>query len=129
MPWSFIGHDKLWNLVPTFRNINSSRSDNLPSLERYFESFKEMQFKGIDLMRKRKNTAKYLEEYLDVNKELDLKGICSINGIINRDKFYRDMDNTIKPIYQIAHNQGYTEWEYMNKALEHKEIVKDQIYI
>ncbi|MBU3134392.1 hypothetical protein KPL40_18420 [Clostridium gasigenes] len=129
MPWSFIGHDKLWNLVPTFKNVNSSKSDNLPSLEKYFESFKEMQFKGVDFMRKRKNGTKYLEDYLDVNKELDLKGICSINGVINRERFYRDIDNTIKPIYQIAYNQGYGEWEYRNRGLEYKEIIREEMPI
>ena len=29
IPWSFVLHDQMWNLVPTFKNINSKKSDNL----------------------------------------------------------------------------------------------------
>ena len=28
IPWSFVLHDEMWNLTPTFKNINSSKSDN-----------------------------------------------------------------------------------------------------
>ena len=33
IPWSFVLHDEMWNLTPTFKNINSSKSDNLPSYQ------------------------------------------------------------------------------------------------
>lgn len=33
LPWSFVAHDQLWNLVPVHSNTNSSKGDRLPPLE------------------------------------------------------------------------------------------------
>ena len=30
MPYSFVAHDQLWNLVPTFKGVNSSKGNSLP---------------------------------------------------------------------------------------------------
>ena len=35
IPWSFVLHDALWNLTPTPRNINSSKGDRLPNLQKF----------------------------------------------------------------------------------------------
>lgn len=29
--WSFVLHDELWNLIPTFKNINSYKGNNIPN--------------------------------------------------------------------------------------------------
>ena len=42
LPWSFVTHDLLWNLIPTSKEVNSSKSDNLPSND-YFYSFVNIQ--------------------------------------------------------------------------------------
>ena len=39
LPWSYVVHDQLWNIIPTPKNINSAKNDRLPSLETYFEGF------------------------------------------------------------------------------------------
>lgn len=39
IPWSYIAHDLIWNIVPTTANINSSKGNALPELSDYFESF------------------------------------------------------------------------------------------
>jgi hypothetical protein len=31
VPWSFVVHDQLWNLIPTTKSVNSKKSDLLPS--------------------------------------------------------------------------------------------------
>ncbi|MFP4019809.1 MAG: HNH endonuclease domain-containing protein, partial [Bacteroidales bacterium] len=38
LPWSFTGHDQLWNLIPTLKEVNSSKSDQLPA-EKYLDHF------------------------------------------------------------------------------------------
>jgi len=30
VPWSYVAHDELWNLVPTTKSLNSSKSNRLP---------------------------------------------------------------------------------------------------
>ena len=44
LPWSFVAHDQLWNIVPTPKAVNSAKNNWLPSLERYFEPFAQLQF-------------------------------------------------------------------------------------
>lgn len=44
VPWSYVVSDELWNLAPTTRAINSSKSNHLPDWNTYFESFAQHQF-------------------------------------------------------------------------------------
>lgn len=50
LPWSFVGHNDLWNLVPTSQPINSSKSDHFPHAK-YLERFVEMQHGAINAYR------------------------------------------------------------------------------
>ena len=36
VPWSYVAHDELWNLVPTTKAVNSSKSNDLPNWDIYF---------------------------------------------------------------------------------------------
>ena len=121
LPWSFVGHDELWNLVPTFRNINSSKSDSLPRYDIYIEDFSEVQFQGIDFIRKQRESRKYIEEYLSIDKTLDIKAIMNVNSELNKDKFIHDLKAMINPLYQIAYNQGFHEWTY---NISNKDIIR-----
>lgn len=47
IPWSFVLHDEMWNLVPTFKNINSSKSDKLLNYNRYIDDFCDMQYMAV----------------------------------------------------------------------------------
>lgn len=46
IPWSYIAHDQLWNIVPTSKSINSSKGDQLPSLPDYMQAFSELQHRA-----------------------------------------------------------------------------------
>ena len=46
VPWSYVAHDEFWNLSPTTRSINSSKSNNLPKWDIYFPKLSELQFKA-----------------------------------------------------------------------------------
>ena len=41
LPWEFVGHDSFWNLVPTLRHVNSSKSNILPD-ESHLEKLVDM---------------------------------------------------------------------------------------
>lgn len=111
IPWSFVGHDKLWNLIPTFSKVNSSKSDSIPKLEEYLDIFCEIQYIGINYM-KDKCSSKLLEDYIDINRTINIKEICEVKSEINREKFIKDLKSTIIPLYEIAYNQGFSEWKY-----------------
>lgn len=116
IPWSFIGHDMIWNLVPTFKNINSRKSDSLPSLERYFDIFLDKQIKLIEYLRKTKVNSKVFEDYFAIDSKLDIRSIIDIKNELNISKIKDDIKNTITPLYQIAYNQGFNIWEYKEKS-------------
>lgn len=46
LPWSFLAHDRLWNLVPVSQAANSSKSDCLPS-EIYLSRLTDLQAQGL----------------------------------------------------------------------------------
>jgi len=55
LPWSYVAHDQLWNIIPTPKNINSAKNDQLPSLETYFEGFATLQYRAIQFYLKKGN--------------------------------------------------------------------------
>ncbi|MBY0756356.1 HNH endonuclease [Clostridium sardiniense] len=120
IPWSFVLHDELWNLIPTFKNINSKKSDNLPDLDRYFNDFCELQFKSFDFMRKNEKGRKILEDYNNINLYISFNKDTKLYEPIKKEIFIGSIEQTIKPLYQIAYNQGFNIWE--NNFIDHKNI-------
>ncbi len=106
IPWSFVLHDELWNLAPTFKNVNSQKSNKLPDLSLYMNKFCEIQYKSFDIMqRSPKRYKKCLEGYLSIN-------IAANNQRkLEKEEFNQKLKANIEPLYQIAYNQGYGVWE------------------
>jgi len=105
IPWSFVLHNELWNLVPTTRSINSQKSDNLPILEREFENFKTVQYEAVKVALREKFGKKLLEDYYIVFREL------LTAERLKKEVFFKGLDETILPLYQIAQNQGFQVWK------------------
>ena len=110
LPWSFVAHDQLWNLLPTRPEVNSSKSNNLPD-NTYFRRFVELQHAGLTITHKRlseKQWVKHIEPYIlemRFNKKEDLLDI---------EKLYNAYDRLINPLISIASNQGFKPgWTYM----------------
>ena len=98
-PWSFLGSDPLYNFVPTTNNINSSKSNLIPS-EEYLHRVATFQFEIFDFIRKHK--PKMIEPFLnDLRVE---EGIGETGFVVNYREFY-------KPLFITASNQGFeTGW-------------------
>ena len=73
-----------WNLIPTSKEVNSSKSNNIPSWD-YFESFVEVHHKGLvtmyDLLGSNQWT-KRIEPYMS---DLNLN---SQENLLNREKLF-----------------------------------------
>jgi len=110
IPWSFVLHDELWNLIPTFKNVNSSKSNKLPNLDSYIESFCDVQYLAFSIARSKRETKKFLEDYLSINRKLDLNDLINAKKEITKAEFEDSLKSTILPLYQIAFNQGYELW-------------------
>lgn len=44
IPWSYIAHDQLWNIIPTLKKVNSAKCDRLPSLKNHLGAFCQLQY-------------------------------------------------------------------------------------
>lgn len=111
IPWSFVLHDELWNLIPTFKNINSSKNNRLPKLELYIDNFCEIQYSAFRMVIGRRESKRFLEDYLNINKKLDLNDMINSKKEITKNEFNDSLKSTILPLFQIAYNQGYELWE------------------
>jgi hypothetical protein len=111
IPWSFVLHDELWNLIPTFKNINSSKGNKLPKLDLYLDKFCDAQYIAFSLVGKMKISKGFLEDYLTINKKLDLHKLSKTNGDVPKAEFIGSLKSTITPLFQIAYNQGYVLWQ------------------
>jgi hypothetical protein len=113
IPWTYTVHDLNWNIVPVSKDINSSKSNNLPSLNRYLTDFVSLQhdfFKSIyssDFEHKNK----ILEHYIILFND-------SASNILNLPLqiFNTKLVDTINPMVQIASNMGFRkDWIYNSK--------------
>ena len=110
LPWSFVVHDQLWNLIPTSQSINSSKSNNLPD-DRYFIKFIELQHLGLTVSYQNlaeRQWNKYIESYLN-----DLK-ITDSNDLLDSSKLRTAYDINIQPLISLADIQGFSSgWLYL----------------
>ena len=109
LPWSFVAHDQLWNLIPVSKSINSSKSNNLPSLERYFEKFVDLQYKGLTTYKNNPGQVSWkrvVEPYI-----VDLK--LQPDDLLDRMQLNKALKTTIEPLKTLASAQGFVEgWVY-----------------
>lgn len=113
VPWSYVAHDEFWNLHPTTKSINSSKSSHLPDWNKYFPALSGMEYLSYQMMWK----------YEEVHKEFEK---CRNEHINNEDVFMRlyrpDMDKgefsssleqILFPVFESAKNIGFVEWNYV----------------
>lgn len=94
VPYAFVSHDLIWNLIPIDKSFNSKKSDKLPSFETYFKQFQAIQKLAFEIHINTASKSKYLEEYLTIFPNLNS---------FNEDSF----KNTIQPLLAIASNNGF----------------------
>jgi hypothetical protein len=72
IPWSYIAHDLLWNIVPTTRSVNSSKSDYLPDLSKYLDTFCTLQIQALNHHIQLGHN-RLIEDYLPLLKNQDVR--------------------------------------------------------
>lgn len=109
LPWSFVAHNQLWNLIPTIATINSAKSNNLPS-DRYFSDFVTTQHLGLTISRKQTTENKWtkcIESYI-----LDLR-ISDKNNLLKLEILRGAYEATLTPLTSLAVSQGFMAgWSY-----------------
>lgn len=108
IPWNFVGHDRIWNLVPVNPSLNSSKSDNLAHLK-YIKPLILAHYNLLEYYLEKSNFLEqnvFIEEY-----ELDLK--INFEQGLQLQTFYYNFTSTLHPLMRIARNLGFNSgWEY-----------------
>ncbi len=112
VPWQFVAHDELWNLHPTTVSINSSKSNNLPMWDKYFEKLSILEFKAYDLIFSDDDVKKRFEDVASFHlNDSNVRNSLYCEGL-DRPEFQSRLEKIIKPLYESARNCGFKEWEY-----------------
>lgn len=117
VPWSFVVHDQLWNLVPVTPSINSSKSNSLPDIDKYLSLFVELQYSAILILNKlhpEHSWNKLVEPYIS-----DLR-VQNASDLLNENIFKASLKGVILPLIELAHFQGFSpNWQY-SACLSHE---------
>lgn len=110
MPWSFVTHNQLWNLIPVEKTINSSKSDQLPDLS-LLPKMAEIQHRAIHTFINGGGKADALEDFCDLG--IDTATLLSLSD----SEFLNLYTNTYTPMRQLAINMGFETWHPNNSVI------------
>ena len=112
VPWSYVAHDEFWNLHPTKREINSSKSNNLPDWDTYFSKLCRLEYLSYEMMNKHEVVMdafeKCAKEHLnssEIRGRIYKKGLSLV-------EFSNALEEVVQPVYQSAKNCGFSNWIY-----------------
>jgi CRISPR/Cas system Type II protein with McrA/HNH and RuvC-like nuclease domain len=110
IPWSVATHDLNWNLIPTSRNVNSKKSDNLPSLDCYLNEFLNMQFTFFKFQINQITGKALIEEYCN-----EFKMSAEEINCLSKEEFKIKLKGILLPMFQNASNRGFhSDWVLKN---------------
>lgn len=113
VPWSYVAHDEFWNLNPTTKSINSSKSNYLPNWDVYFPKLAKLEYQSYQLIWKNETIHKEFDKCAKehINNE-DIYQRVYGKGFSFED-FARRLETVIRPVYNAAHDCGFDwNWEY-----------------
>jgi hypothetical protein len=106
IPWSFVSHDLLWNLMPADSSINSSNYNKLPDLNLYLPKLAETHQAALRINLEKGKQDKLLEDYLSL-------GFTPQEIVqMNQERLLDCFSQTFTPMNQIALNMGFESWKY-----------------
>ncbi len=105
LPWSFIGHDQLWNLIPMPKNENSAKSDKIPSMEKYLDSFINVQKMGLEVSYEEMGKDKWQSTIGDFSTDFKMEFSDLIKP--DNDIFSNKYKEIMLPLSTLAKNSGF----------------------
>lgn len=112
VPWQYVAHDELWNLHPTTRSINSSKSNLLPSWALYFDGLGKLEYRAYRLKADNELVAKEFDKIAPYHlNNQEIRNQLYVDGL-SEAEFMTRLDHIIRPVYESAQNCGFREWIY-----------------
>ena len=112
VPWSYTASDELWNLIPTEKSVNSSKSNNLPDWDKYFGPLARAEYNAYLLASSDETTRELFEKCAkeNLNNE-DVRYHLYKTGQTEQ-HFTNQLEELLLPIYESARNMGFQKWVY-----------------
>ncbi len=112
VPWQYVAHDELWNLHPTTKSINSSKSNSLPSWKLYFNSLGELEYRAYELKAQNELIAHEFQKIAPYHlNNQEIRNQLYADGL-DKNSFIGRLEHVIKPVYEAAQMSGFKEWKY-----------------
>ncbi len=108
LPWSFLAHNELWNLVPVNPDANLAKSNSLPS-RHYFDRFVSMQSDGLRIYKDLASKSKWGQV-----ADTFLTGLHLTEAeLLDPATLRRAYEKTYNPLFQMAENHGFAkDWSF-----------------
>ena len=112
VPWQYVAHDELWNLHPTTKSINSSKSNSLPLWELYFNSLGEIEYRAYELKNQNETLAREFQKIAPYHlNNQQIRNQLYAEGL-DKNSFIERLEHVVKPVYESAQMSGFREWIY-----------------
>lgn len=112
VPWQYVAHDELWNLHPTIKSINSSKSNSLPSWKLYFNSLGKLEYKAYELKNQNETLAREFQKIAPYHlNNQQIRNQLYAEGL-DKNSFIERLEHVVKPVYESAQMSGFREWVY-----------------
>lgn len=119
LPWEFVCHDNLWNLVPTFEDINMSKGARLPCAK-LVSRLARLHHMAIGVYHSvLRDDKKYGREEMMLSYFADL-GVNAHDTMPAPEKLEEAYTRVIPAWIALAKNRGFDEWNYTNQGTAEK---------
>lgn len=112
VPWSYVASDELWNLIPTSRSVNSSKSNNLPDWDMYFGRLARTEYDAYCLVGRDEKALKLFEKCAKENLNNEEIRYRLYQQGQSEEHFTNQLKEILLPVYESARNMGFRNWVY-----------------
>ena len=112
VPWSYVASDELWNLIPTEKSINSSKSNNLPDWDAYFGRLAKTEYDAYLLVGCDDKARHLFEKCAKENLNNEEVRYRLYQQGQSEQHFTNQLQELLLPVYESARNMGFRKWKY-----------------
>lgn len=112
IPWSYVASDELWNLIPTVKSVNSSKSNNLPDWKVYFKELARTEYDAYLMLENDEKANQLFEKCSRENLNSEEIRYKLYQPGQTKNHFTNQLEEIMLPIYESAKNLGFREWVY-----------------
>ena len=107
VPWSFIGHNRSWNVIPATEEANAQKRDSLPH-EKYFQPFVEFQHTALTIWNRH-----FQRRFREITEAYRVDLQLTSEQLTDPNKLKEALIRTIAPLMETAKNNAFeSDWLY-----------------